>query len=65
MGVPGEGDLDGWIQRLRRCEVLTEAEVRSLCWKAREILIEEPNIQPVQSPVTVRAKPLHYVAIST
>uniref|UniRef100_A0A7S1XD46 Serine/threonine-protein phosphatase n=1 Tax=Compsopogon caeruleus TaxID=31354 RepID=A0A7S1XD46_9RHOD len=46
-------DLDGFLVRLRRGEVLHEAEVRSLCWRAREILIEEPNVLLVDAPVTI------------
>jgi len=32
---------------------VTENEVKLLCDKAREILINESNVQPVRSPVTV------------
>eukprot|EP00047_Mylnosiga_fluctuans_P004345 m.233982 g.233982 ORF g.233982 m.233982 type:complete len:325 (+) comp12597_c0_seq1:1-975(+) len=46
-------DLDHQIERLRRCEIITEAEVEALCAKAREILMQESNVQPVDSPVTV------------
>ncbi|KAA6394551.1 MAG: putative Serine/threonine-protein phosphatase PP-X isozyme 2 [Streblomastix strix] len=46
-------DLDGWIERLRKCEPLKEAEVKQLTGKAREILIEESNVQRVDAPVTV------------
>ena len=46
-------DLDVFISKLRRCELLTESEVKSVCDKAREILIEEGNIQEAHSPVTV------------
>ncbi len=34
-------------------EILTEAEVRQACEKAKEILFEESNIVPVSSPVIV------------
>lgn len=47
-------DLDRQIEQLRRCEVIKEAEVKALCAKAREILVEESNVQRVDSPVTVR-----------
>ncbi|KAH7829666.1 putative Serine/threonine-protein phosphatase PP2A-2 catalytic subunit [Monocercomonoides exilis] len=46
-------ELDSQIERLKRCEYLSEAEVKSLCAKAREILIEESNVQKVDAPVTV------------
>ena len=42
------------IAQLQKCEPITEAEVQRLCVKAREILIEEGNVQHVDSPVTVR-----------
>ncbi|XP_063234466.1 serine/threonine-protein phosphatase 4 catalytic subunit-like isoform X1 [Bacillus rossius redtenbacheri] len=46
-------DLDGIIERLMKCTLITEDEVKALCGKAREILIEEGNVQRVDSPVTV------------
>ena len=48
-------DLDRQIEQLKRCEYIKEAEVKSLCAKAREILVEESNVQRVDAPVTVRA----------
>lgn len=47
-------DLDEQIERLKRCEYLKESEVKALCDKAREILIDESNVQRVDAPVTVR-----------
>lgn len=41
------------IEQLTRCEPISEEQVKRLCFKAREILIEEANVQPVDSPVTV------------
>ncbi|RYH20041.1 hypothetical protein EON65_24810 [archaeon] len=46
-------NLDEQIERLKRCEYLKESEVKALCDKAREILIEESNVQRVDAPVTV------------
>ena len=46
-------DLDRQIEQLRRCEYLKESEVKSLCQKAREILVDESNVQHVGAPVTV------------
>mmetsp|Transcript_2684 Transcript_2684/g.4360 ORF Transcript_2684/g.4360 Transcript_2684/m.4360 type:complete len:306 (+) Transcript_2684:44-961(+) len=46
-------DLDRQIAILRRCELITEAEVQNLCAKAREILVEESNVQRVDAPVTI------------
>ena len=46
-------DLDRQLEQLRRCELITENEVKILCTKAREILVEESNVQSVDSPVTL------------
>lgn len=48
-------DLDRQIQTLLQCKIITEAEVKELCLKAREILVEESNVQRVDAPVTVCA----------
>ena len=45
--------LDQQIEKLKKFELITEAEVKDLCNKAREIFIEESNVQHVDSPVTV------------
>lgn len=41
------------VQQLLRCEILLESQVKELCNKAREILVEESNVQKVDAPVTV------------
>jgi serine/threonine-protein phosphatase 2A catalytic subunit len=46
-------DLDKQIAQLVECKPLSEQEVKQLCEKAREILQEESNVQPVNCPVTV------------
>lgn len=46
-------DLDRHIEQLKRCECIKESEVRELCNKARDILMEESNIQNIYSPITV------------
>ncbi|XP_022228066.1 serine/threonine-protein phosphatase 4 catalytic subunit-like [Drosophila obscura] len=46
-------DLDRQIEQLKRCVALGENEVRVLCHKAREILVEEANVQRVDTPVIV------------
>eukprot|EP00250_Pteridium_aquilinum_P005760 c15811_g1_i1 orf=188-1102(+) len=46
-------DLDRQIEQLRRCEPLKESEVKALCLKAMEILVEESNVQRVDAPVTI------------
>jgi len=51
--MSGQSDLDRWIEQLKRCECLKELEVKSLCHKALEILVEESNVQRVDAPVTI------------
>jgi len=46
-------DLDRQIALLSSCQLIKEKEVQQLCLKAREILVEESNVQPVDSPVTI------------
>lgn len=46
-------DLDSYISRLWDCQYLSEPEMSHLCNRLIEILIEESNIQPVQTPVTL------------
>ena len=48
-------DLDRWIEQLKRCEPLTEANVKALCERALDILVEESNVQRVDAPVTLCA----------
>ncbi|EWM26373.1 hypothetical protein NSK_002690 [Nannochloropsis salina CCMP1776] len=45
--------IDEWIETLRRGECIKEHELKKLCSLVKEILIEECNVQPVRSPVTV------------
>ncbi|KAH6659674.1 Metallo-dependent phosphatase-like protein [Truncatella angustata] len=46
-------DLDNAIAQLRACRPIPEAQVRELCHKARELLIEEGNVVTVAAPVTI------------
>ncbi|CAZ86075.1 unnamed protein product [Tuber melanosporum] len=46
-------DLDHAISLLRSCKPIPEPAVRELCYKARELLIEESNVQLVDAPVTI------------
>lgn len=46
-------EIDRWIEQLKNCETLKESEVKSLCEKALEILVEEGNVQRVDAPVTI------------
>ena len=45
--------LDAQIEQLRKGELLSEAEVRSLVERAKEILVEESNVERVDAPVTI------------
>ena len=53
IGGWGNSCLDEQIERLKRCEYLREGEVKALCLRAREILVDESNVQRVDAPVTV------------
>ena len=44
---------DRTVERLLECKPLPEHEVRTLCSKAKEILVNESNVQQVRAPVTV------------
>ncbi|KAJ3557518.1 hypothetical protein NM688_g1432 [Phlebia brevispora] len=44
---------DKWIEQLMQCQHLSEPEMKALCDQVRGILLEESNIQPVSSPVTI------------
>ncbi|SLM39567.1 serine threonine protein phosphatase [Lasallia pustulata] len=46
-------DLDKAIAQLRACKTIPESQVRELCYKARELLIEEGNVVQVDAPVTI------------
>lgn len=46
-------DVDGIIENLLKYELPKESEVSALCAKAKEILVEESNVQKVDAPVTV------------
>jgi len=46
-------DLDKYIKQLREGQCLPERDLRMVCEKVKEILIEESNVQPVSAPVTV------------
>ncbi|KAI9713246.1 MAG: hypothetical protein M1820_001232 [Bogoriella megaspora] len=49
---PGAGP-DEWLEAAKQCKYLPEADMKRLCEICKELLMEESNIQPVSSPVTV------------
>jgi serine/threonine-protein phosphatase 6 catalytic subunit len=46
-------DIDSWLNIVKGGGVLPERDLRILCEKVKEILIEESNVQPVSAPVTI------------
>jgi len=46
-------NLDSWIETIKQCKFLPEADLKKLCATVKEILLEESNVQPVSSPVTI------------
>jgi serine/threonine-protein phosphatase 2A catalytic subunit len=46
-------NLDRQISELLDCKPLTEKEVEMLCEKAREVLLQESHVVPVQAPVII------------
>lgn len=46
-------DVDKWIEIAKRCKYLPEDDLRELCNIVCDLLLEEPNVQPVTTPVTV------------
>lgn len=46
-------NIDEWLVKAKKCEFLPEPDLRRLCELVKEILMEESNIQPVRTPVTI------------
>lgn len=46
-------DLDKWIDVVKECKYLPENDLKKLCEIVSALLLEESNIQPVSTPVTV------------
>jgi serine/threonine-protein phosphatase 6 catalytic subunit len=44
---------DEWLEMLKAGKCLPEKDLRILCEKVKEILMEENNVQPVKAPVTI------------
>lgn len=45
--------LDAQIEQLYDCKPLSEAEIKFICEKLKEVFSAQPNVIPIQSPVTV------------
>ena len=48
-----EFDVDKWIEVSKQCKYLPENELKRLCDIVCDLLLEESNVQPVFTPVTV------------
>lgn len=46
-------NLDQILANLTELQLPPEPEIEELCAKAKEILIEESNVVPIRSPVTI------------
>jgi diadenosine tetraphosphatase ApaH/serine/threonine PP2A family protein phosphatase len=53
MTAPTTSNIDAWIEQLKECKYLPEPDIKALCDMVKELLIEESNVQPVSSPVTI------------
>lgn len=51
--MSSDTNVDQWIEKLKAVQILEESELRKLCTKVKEIFLEESNVTPVSSPVTV------------
>jgi len=48
-----EAELDEWIRISKECKYLPEPDLKRLCEMVKELLMEESNVQPVSTPVTI------------
>uniref|UniRef100_A0A672IJX8 Serine/threonine-protein phosphatase 6 catalytic subunit-like n=1 Tax=Salarias fasciatus TaxID=181472 RepID=A0A672IJX8_SALFA len=46
-------DLDKYVEIARHCKYLPENDLKRLCDYVCDLLLEESNVQPVATPVTV------------
>jgi len=51
--MASNAEFDEWLAHVRKCKYLPEANLKKLCDRVKELLLEESNVQPVQSPVTI------------
>ncbi len=47
------GQVDEWLEQIKECAYLQEGDLKKLCEIVKELLMEEANVQPVSTPVTV------------
>lgn len=46
-------NLDKYIEKLSRCELLSEKQVKYICYELKEKLLSAPNVCTIHTPVTV------------
>jgi len=46
-------EIDRWLEHLKTCKYLQEADLKVLCEKVKELLLEESNVQQISAPVTL------------
>jgi hypothetical protein len=46
-------ELEKWEETAKKCKYLPENDLKRLCDLVCDLLLEESNIQPVSTPVTV------------
>ncbi|KAI9728176.1 MAG: hypothetical protein M1828_004637 [Chrysothrix sp. TS-e1954] len=51
--LPKGSGPDEWLEAAKQCKYLPEPDINRLCELVKEYLMEESNIQPVRTPVTV------------
>ncbi|KAJ3388177.1 Protein phosphatase methylesterase 1 [Lobulomyces angularis] len=47
------GGPEQWLETIKQCKILEEQDIKQLCEMVKDLLMEESNIQPVHTPVTV------------
>jgi serine/threonine-protein phosphatase 6 catalytic subunit len=53
MAAVANGCVDKWAEISKDCKYLPEGELKQLCDMVCDLLLEESNVQPVSTPVTV------------
>lgn len=51
--LQNRNDVGLWIDKLLKCQLISEGNITSLCDMLREVLSKESNVQEVKCPVTV------------
>ena len=42
-----QNNIDAWVEKVKGGGILAEGDLRQLCERVKDILIEESNVQPV------------------